>query len=128
MATFIVFVGIAKGFLAHYIAVDEGFIGLGRNVFSIDEIKVSSKIISRTGNFIIIATCWLGGTLNPNALGMIGGMLGPLVTILLFIVPMYAIYRVPALARFRRQPSNIFVVIIGALSVASTLVPLFSMN
>jgi serine transporter len=126
LATFIVFVGIAKAFLAHYIAVDEGFVGIGRNVFSIDENKFSSKNISRLGDLIIIATCWLGGTLNPNALGMIGGILGPLVTVLLFIVPMYGIYRVPALARFRRQPSNLFVVVIGVLSVASTLVPLFS--
>lgn len=128
MATFVVFVGISKAFLAHYIAVDEGFVGLGRNIFAISESKVSSKDISRVGNLTIIAVCWIGATLNPNALGLIGSILGPLVTILLFIVPMYGIYRVPALARFRRQPSNIFVAVIGVLSVASTLAPLLAVH
>ncbi|VEI46214.1 serine transporter [Actinobacillus equuli] len=46
-------------------------------------------------------------TINPSILGFIESLGGPIIAMILFIMPVYAIYTVPALAKYKGSISNI---------------------
>ena len=52
---------------------------------------------------------------------MIETLCGPIVAILLFLMPMWAIHTVPALKKYRGKASNYFVFIMGLLAVATII-------
>ncbi len=61
------------------------------------------------GLMAIVLTCWAVATFNPSILGMIETKGGPIIACLLFLMPMYAIRRVPSLRQYSGQVSNVFV-------------------
>jgi serine transporter len=46
---------------------------------------------------------------------------GPVIACLLFLMPMYAIRRVPALRQYSGQVSNVFVVLIGLIALSAII-------
>ncbi|PEF48681.1 septum formation initiator, partial [Bacillus thuringiensis] len=50
---------------------------------------------------------------------------GPLVAAILCILPMYAIHKVSVLAKYKGKSSNVFVIIIGILTVLASIKSLF---
>lgn len=50
----------------------------------------------------MIVTCWLVAYANPSILDLIDMINAPLIALILFLLPMYAIYKVPALAKYRK--------------------------
>ena len=71
-------------------------------------------------------TIWAVAVINPSILGMIEALGGPIIAAILYLMPMYAIHKVPALAPYRGRVSNIFVVIAGLLSMTAILFGLLS--
>jgi serine transporter len=67
----------------------------------------------------MLMSTWLVATFNPSILGIIEMLGGPIIAILLFLLPMYAIARVPSMARYRGALSNYFVWIIGIVALAA---------
>ncbi len=118
-APLIALVAITKSFLGHYIGASEGFQGLivkslrGRNR------SMSAKWLERSTALFMILTCWAVATFNPSILGMIETMGGPIIACLLFLMPMYAIRRVPSLRQYSGQVSNVFVVLIGLIALSA---------
>ncbi|WP_426132733.1 serine/threonine transporter [Pseudomonas sp. PWP3-1b2] len=118
-APLIALVAITKSFLGHYIGASEGFQGLivkslrGRNR------SLSAKWLERSTALFMVLTCWAVATFNPSILGMIETMGGPIIACLLFLMPMYAIHRVPALRQYSGQASNVFVVVIGLIALSA---------
>lgn len=118
-APLIALVAITKSFLGHYIGASEGFQGLivkslrGRNR------SMSAKWLERSTALFMILTCWAVATFNPSILGMIETMGGPIIACLLFLMPMYAIRRVPSLRQYSGQLSNVFVVVIGLIALSA---------
>jgi len=118
-APLIALVAITKSFLGHYIGASEGFQGLivkslrGRNR------SMSAKWLERSTALFMILTCWAVATFNPSILGMIETMGGPIIACLLFLMPMYAIRRVPSLRQYSGQVSNVFVVVIGLIALSA---------
>jgi len=114
-APLIAFVAIAKSFLGHYIGASEGFKGLvaksGR--------RPAAKTLDRITAAFMLVVCWLVATLNPSILGMIETLGGPVIAALLFLMPMIAIARVPAMRRYAGQWSNGFVTVIGLVSISA---------
>ena len=113
-APIIAVVAIAKSFLGHYIGASEGLHGLlakrGRN---------ASKGRDRMVAVAMAVVCWAVATLNPSILGMIETLGGPVIAAILFLMPMYAVRRVPALRQYAGQWSNVFVVGIGLVSISA---------
>lgn len=113
-APIIAVVAIAKSFLGHYIGASEGLHGLlakrGRG---------ASKARDRLVAVAMAAVCWAVATLNPSILGMIETLGGPVIAAILFLMPMYAVRRVPALRQYAGQWSNVFVVVIGLVSISA---------
>lgn len=118
-APLIALVAITKSFLGHYIGASEGFQGLivkslrGRNR------SLSPKWLERSTALFMVLTCWAVATFNPSILGMIETLGGPIIACLLFLMPMYAIQRVPALRQYSGQVSNVFVVVIGVIALSA---------
>ncbi|MCU1738435.1 MULTISPECIES: serine/threonine transporter [unclassified Pseudomonas] len=116
-APLIAFVAISKSFLGHYIGASEGLKGLiaksGR--------KPGAKALDRMTAAFMLVVCWLVATLNPSILGMIETLGGPIIAALLFLMPMYAIRRVPAMRQYSGQVSNVFVTLVGLVAISALI-------
>ncbi len=116
-APLIAFVAISKSFLGHYIGASEGLKGLiaksGR--------KPGAKALDRMTAAFMLVVCWLVATLNPSILGMIETLGGPIIAALLFLMPMYAIRRVPSMRQYSGKLSNLFVTLVGLVSISALI-------
>lgn len=126
VAPLIAIVAISKSFLGHYLGAKEGFNGL-----VIKQLRQSGKSIETakldrfTAVFMIITT-WAVATFNPSILGMIETLGGPVIAMLLFLMPMYAIAKVPSMKKYSGAASNIFVVLIGLIAISAIFYDLFA--
>ena len=114
-APLIAIVAIAKSFLGHYIGASEGIKGLvlktGR--------QPNAKNLDRFTALFMLLVCWLVATLNPNIVRMIESFGGPVIAALLFLMPMYAIRRVPAMRKYAGHASNVFVTLVGLVAISA---------
>ena len=114
----IAFVAISKSFLGHYLGAREGLQGLWKSAEStISTERSGINIIDWT----MISVCWIVATLNPSILGMIETLGGPVIAIILFLLPIYAIYRLPSLKHFQSPMRDGFVVLIGLIALSARL-------
>ena len=115
VAPLIAFVAISKSFLGHYIGASEGLKGLivktGR--------RPAPKVLDRVTAAFMLVVCWIVATLNPSILGMIETLGGPIISALLFLMPMYAIHKVPAMRKYAGKLSNVFVVAAGVVAITA---------
>jgi len=126
MAPIIAIIAITKSFLGHYLGAREGFNGMvikslrgkGKSI----EINKLNKI---TALFMLLTT-WAVATMNPSILGMIETLGGPIIAMILFLMPMYAIQKVPAMRKYSGQISNVFVVIMGLIAISAIFFSLFA--
>ncbi|KTI43618.1 SLC5/6 family protein [Enterobacter hormaechei] len=126
MAPIIAIIAITKSFLGHYLGAREGFNGMvikslrgkGKTI----EINRLNKI---TALFMLVTT-WAVATLNPSILGMIETLGGPIIAMILFLMPMYAIQKVPAMRKYSGHISNVFVVVMGLIAISAIFYSLFS--
>jgi serine transporter len=58
---------------------------------------LGGKTLERLTAAFMLVVCWAVATLNPSILGMIETLGGPVIAAILFLMPMYAIRRVPAM-------------------------------
>lgn len=117
----IAFVAIAKSFLGHYLGASEGFSGLVTSALHARGKDISAGAMSKVTAVFMLLTAWLVATINPSILGMIETLGGPVIAMLLFLMPMYAIHKVPAMARYRGLASNYFVWAIGLIALTATV-------
>ncbi|AKT29665.1 Serine transporter [Pseudomonas syringae pv. actinidiae] len=117
VAPLIAFVAISKSFLGHYIGASEGLKGLvlksGR--------RPAAKALDRMTAAFMLVVCWIVATLDPNILGMIEKMGGPVISVLLFLMPMYAIHKVPAMRKYAGAWSNYFVIAAGLVAISALI-------
>ena len=71
---------------------------------------------SAVAAFIFI-TGWIVAIANPSILSLIESLAGPVIAVILYLMPMYAIHRIPALAPYRGKASNVFVTVAGLVAV-----------
>ncbi|HHG5368179.1 TPA: HAAAP family serine/threonine permease [Pseudomonas aeruginosa] len=121
LASFIAFVGINKSFLGHYVGAHE----VMRDALA----KASSvhgwSLSPRTRHLLIlgftVSSCWLAAWLNINVLSIVESFAGPAGAVILLLLPMYAIRKVPALAHLQGRVSNVFITLVGLLTVSAIL-------
>ena len=119
MAPIIAMVAITKSFLGHYLGAREGFNGLiVKSLGEKGKALPESRLNRITAIFMLITT-WLVATLNPSILGMIETLGGPVIAVLLFLMPMYAINKVPAMRKYSGKISNLFVVLLGLIAISA---------
>ncbi|WP_410210413.1 HAAAP family serine/threonine permease [Aquirhabdus sp.] len=121
IASIIAFIAITKSFLGHYLGAREGLNGMMIKHLRRRGKEVHLPHLNRITAVFMLVTAWIVATLNPSILGMIESLGGPIIACLLFLMPMYAIHKVPAMRRYSGQISNIFVVLIGLISISAIL-------
>lgn len=120
-APIIAFVAITKSFLGHYVGAYEVMRDMIIKSCKARGKDVKEKTVKTIILAFVVLTCWYVAYANPSILGLIDTLSGPLVAAILCLLPMFAIYKVPVLAKYRGKISNIFVIIIGVLTVLASI-------
>ncbi|NQZ92576.1 MAG: HAAAP family serine/threonine permease [Moritella sp.] len=118
-APIVAIIAITKSFLGHYIGASEGLNGLVVKAARSQGKEVSKKTLNSFTTVFMLVTAWAVATINPNILHMIESLGGPIIALLLFIMPMYAIHKVPAMHKYSGALSNVFVTLIGLISITA---------
>lgn len=120
----IAFLAISTSFFGHYMGAREGLNGL---IVKAQHNKVPMKSKRREIGLTLFffITLWYVATVNPSILSMIESLGGPVIAIILFIMPMYAIAKIPAMKKYQGRKSNIFVTVMGSITIASIVLSFF---
>ena len=119
----VAFLAITSSFFGHYMGAREGleglFIKLKRDSGS--DAAINHKKLNLYSALFFLITLWVVAIINPSILGLIESLGGPIIAMILFIMPMYAIRKVPAMKRFQGKFSNIFVVVMGLIAISNII-------
>jgi len=113
IATFgplVAFIAITSSFLGHFLGARESFNGLVTK-----QTSLSLKNADKIGVAIMFLAIWFCAVKNPSILDMMDQLSGPIIAMILFIMPMIAVYKVPALQKYRGRFSTLFVLAVAAL-------------
>lgn len=127
IAPLIAFIAITKSFLGHYLGAREGFNGIVIKLLRDKGKIVANEKMNRYTALVMLLTTWAVATLNPSILGMIETLGGPIIAMLLFIMPIYAIRKVPAMKKYSGHLSNAFTVALGLIAMSAILYNLFGL-
>ncbi|MCI4238298.1 HAAAP family serine/threonine permease [Dickeya dianthicola] len=125
LAPVIATIAISKSFLGHYLGAGEGLNGMMMKMLRSRGKTASTAKLNRITALFMLVTTWLVATLNPSILGMIETMGGPVIACLLFLMPMYAIRKVPAMRQYSGALSNVFVTLLGLIAITAIVYTLF---
>jgi len=121
LAPIIAIVAITKSFLGHYLGAREGFNGIVTKALRSRGKSIAESKLNRFTAVFMLITTWIVATLNPSILGLIESLGGPIIAVLLFLMPMYAINKVPAMRKYSGKLSNIFVTLVGLIAISAVV-------
>ena len=121
VAPLVAFIAISKSFFGHYLGASEGLHGLLAKSMRARGKHVSHKTLQRFIELFILLTCWAVATINPNILKMIETLGGPVIAMILFLMPMYAIAKVPAMKKYKCLQRDTFITIMGIIAISAIL-------
>ena len=125
-ASIIALVAIFKSFFGHYLGTLEGLNGLiVKFGYKGDKKNVSVGKLNTISMVFIMGSTWIVAYANPNILDLIEAMGAPIIASLLCLLPMYAIRKAPALAKYKGRTENIFVTVVGLLTILNIVYKLF---
>ena len=110
-------IAMSKSFLGTYFGVIEGateIVKSSLNQVGVKKSRAFNRAISIMGvSLITFAVCCI----NPNAISMIYAISGPLIAMILFIMPTLSTYLIPSLKQYR-SIGNLLTLIVGVLCVS----------
>ena len=119
---FVAFLAISSSFFGHYLGAREGLEGL---VNQLRKEPIAPAKFQKISAVFFMVTLWIVAIINPSILGFIESLSGPVIAMILFIMPMYAIHKIPALQKYRGAFSNVFVVVMGSIAISALVYGLF---
>ncbi|KTD62260.1 serine/threonine transporter [Legionella spiritensis] len=120
-APVIAFVAISKSFLGHYLGASEGLYGMMTKALASRNKSSSRYRLYLIIDAFMILTCWIVATVNPSILGMIETLGGPIIAMILFLMPMYAILKVPAMSKYQHVISDVFISLVGIVAISAII-------
>ncbi|WP_052115950.1 HAAAP family serine/threonine permease [Gallibacterium anatis] len=117
----VAFLAITSSFFGHYMGAREGLQGLylklkGENQHSAN---INHRRLNLVSALFFLLSLWGVAIINPSILGLIESLGGPIIAMILFMMPMYAIKRIPAMKRYSGKLSNVFVVVMGLIAISN---------
>ncbi len=110
----VAFVAITSSFLGHFLGARESLNGL---------LTKNSNLPQRRANLISVVvlfiSIWVAAIMNPSILGMMEALSGPVIAMILFIMPMLAVYKIESLTQYRGKLSTYFVLLTGVIAVSA---------
>ena len=126
IAPLIAVLAISTSFFGHYFGAKEGLNGIIFKVCKIRREKVPNKrkIAFYSGLCFYVVMLVLS-YLNPSILGIIDTLAGPVIAMILFLLPVFGFYKVRALKKYRNSLADIFIVLFGIATVATVIFNIF---
>lgn len=122
----VAFLAIVSSFFGHYFGAREGLNGLVRKIIKINGNEHPNlKAIGIFTAFFIYITMIIVAYLNPSILGFIEDLGGPIIAVILFLMPVYAVYRIRTMQKWKNPELDLFVVITGLLAISSIVAKFF---
>ncbi|MCW8327307.1 septum formation protein [Photobacterium sp. SDRW27] len=117
MGPMVAFAAITSSYFGHFLGAHEGLVGLIKSRSGMPK----SKIEKISLGFIVITT-WVVAVVNPSILGMIETMGAPMIAAILFLMPIFAMSKVPAMAKYKTSaPAQIFTALCGIAAITSVI-------
>lgn len=121
----VAFAAIGSSFFTHLLGCVEAL--RGSVVGRVGE-KTQAEV--KKINFYIILSLYISmvlmAILNPNILDFMESLGGPIISLIIFVMPIYAFYKVPGLEKYRKNVfANMLVLVMGILTVSSVVFKLF---
>lgn len=118
----VAFLAITSSFFGHYLGAREGLEGL---YLKMTNQQINRKKLNYGTALFFLLTLWGVAIINPSILGLIESLGGPIIAMILFIMPMYAIRNIPAMQRYQGKFSNVFVTVMGLIAISAVVYGLF---
>ncbi|WP_284190961.1 aromatic amino acid transport family protein [Vibrio zhanjiangensis] len=110
----VAFIAITSSFIGHFLGARESLVGM---------LTKSTKLSSRQAHalcvLLLFSSIWAVSIINPSILGMMEALSGPVIAMILFIMPMIAVYKVKSLHAYRGKLSTFFVLATGTIAVTA---------
>ncbi|MFQ2195410.1 amino acid permease [Aeromonas jandaei] len=116
----IAILAMSKSFLGTSMGVSEGTVSMVSGACQGLGLSLRETTIARVSSVILFVLTGVITYLNPNVLEIIEKVSGPLIAVILFLLPACSIYRLPALKRYRGA-STLFVLVIGLLAISALI-------
>ncbi|MDX6020488.1 amino acid permease [Scandinavium sp. V105_16] len=110
-------VAMSKSFLGTYFGVIEGASEMVRTTLNQVGVRKSRAFNRATSILLVSAVTFAVCCINPNAISMIYAISGPLIAMILFIMPTLSTYAIPALKPYR-SVGSLLTLIVGLLCVS----------
>ncbi|MGI9275292.1 MAG: amino acid permease [Endozoicomonas sp.] len=123
LAPLIAFTAILTSFYGFFLGVVEvmnGLLSQGLRKFRPGHVYSASHVrrISLMG---LAVSCWIAGVGDWSVLAMMEAVVAPMMAVVLFFLPVMAVYRIDCLKRYRRRKADAFVVVVGLIVVTGFL-------
>ncbi|MFB0724400.1 hypothetical protein ACEU6F_17515, partial [Aeromonas salmonicida] len=116
----IAILAMSKSFLGTSMGVNEGTVSMVSGACRGLGLSLGEITIARVSSVILFVVTGVITYLNPNVLNIIEKVSGPLIAVILFLLPAYAIYRLPVLKGYRGA-STLFVMVVGLLAISALI-------
>lgn len=110
-------VAMSKSFLGTYFGVIEGATEMVRTTLQQVGVKKSRAFNRALSIMLVSGITFIICCINPNAISMIYAISGPLIAMILFIMPTLSTYLIPALNPYR-SVGNFITLVVGLLCVS----------
>ena len=125
-APLVAFLAILTSFFGHYFGAAEGLNGIVRKTLkSLGNKNPNLKKINTFTTIFMYATLIFVSYINPSVLDFIESLGGPIIAIILFIMPIIALYSVPKMKKWQNKALDIFILVTGILTIISVIYKLF---
>jgi len=113
----VAFAAITSSYFGHFLGAHEGLVGLIKS-----RSQKPVKSIEKASLLFIVITTWIVAIVNPSILGMIETMGAPMIAAILFLMPVFAMQKVPAMAKYKTSTFvQVFTAICGLASISSVI-------
>ncbi len=109
---------IGSSFFGHYLGAREGLRGIATKAYRNAHKEPPMKTINTAIPIFFLCTLCFVAIENPSIIDLISSLGGPIIAAILFLMPMYAIRKVPAMKVYASQKiSNAFVAFMGTFAI-----------
>lgn len=122
----IAILAIISSYFGHVLGTTEGARYILKKVSPSLAERTTHQQITNIAYALIFITTWIAAVLNPDILGLIESIGGPFIAAILYLMPIWAIYRIDALKRFRGRWTNWLVVVLGVITISAAVWGLFN--
>ncbi|MGF1700730.1 septum formation protein [Photobacterium makurazakiensis] len=117
MGPMVAFAAITSSYFGHFLGAQEGLVGLIKSRSNMPKGKIEKISLG-----FIVVTTWIVAVVNPSILGMIETMGAPMIAAILFLMPVFAMNKVPAMAKYKTStPAQIFTALCGIAAITSVI-------